>query len=69
MVVESCPHVDALKSLSSTSTGDDVAALLFLFYSYVVERRHNAMTDKVIEQVTKAAETERELNEFLSHEV
>lgn len=45
------------------------AALLFLIYSYVVERRHNAMTVKVIEQIKKASETERELNEFLSHEI
>lgn len=45
------------------------AALVFLLYSYTVDRRQRTMTAKVIEQVNKAAQTERELNEFLSHEV
>ena len=45
------------------------ATTLFLVYSCVVERRQRIMTTKVIENATKAAETERELNEFLSHEI
>ncbi|CAB9528667.1 respiration control sensor protein ArcB [Seminavis robusta] len=45
------------------------AGILFLVYSYVVEFRQTVMTAKVIESINKAAETERDLNEFLSHEV
>lgn len=45
------------------------AIFVFLLYSYTVERRQRIMTNRVIEQIRKAAETERELNEFLSHEI
>lgn len=45
------------------------ASFLFLAFSYVVERRQTMMMEKVIENNKKAARAERELNEFLSHEV
>ncbi|CAB9528965.1 respiration control sensor protein ArcB [Seminavis robusta] len=44
-------------------------SVLFLLFSYVVERRHTMMVENVLEHAQKAADTERELNEFLSHEV
>ena len=45
------------------------AAVLFLLYSILVEHRQGIMTRKVVGNVKRAAETERELNEFLSHEI
>lgn len=45
------------------------AALVFLLYSTLVEHRQGVMTRKVVENVKRAAQTERELNEFLSHEI
>lgn len=45
------------------------ASALFLMFSYVVERRQNIMLEKVVENANSVALAERELNEFLSHEV
>ena len=45
------------------------AAILFIAFSYTVERRQQLMLEKVVENAQKAALAERELNEFLSHEV
>lgn len=45
------------------------ASLLFLLFSYVVERRQHIMLNKVVENANRVASAERELNEFLSHEV
>lgn len=45
------------------------ASFLFLLYSILVERRQGIMTRRVVENVKRTAETERELNEFLSHEI
>lgn len=42
---------------------------LFLAFSHVVDKRQKMMMEKVLENARKAADTERELNEFLSHEV
>jgi signal transduction histidine kinase/CheY-like chemotaxis protein len=50
-------------------SGFAFASILFLLFSYVVERRQKLMIEKVLENAHKAAVTERELNEFLSHEV
>jgi signal transduction histidine kinase/CheY-like chemotaxis protein len=44
-------------------------ALLFILFSLVVEKRQDIMMRRVIENATRATEAERELNEFLSHEV
>ena len=46
-----------------------IACLLFLWFSYAVERRHRIMIAKVVENAERAANTEREINEFLAHEV
>ena len=35
----------------------------------MVERRQHIMLDKVVENANRVASAERELNEFLSHEV
>jgi len=43
------------------------ASGLFLAYAHVVEQRQRTMTEKVIENIMRAAETERELNEFLRY--
>lgn len=40
-------------------------AMLFLLFSYVVERRHYVMMMRVVENAGKATAAERELNEFL----
>ena len=45
------------------------ASVLFLLYSILVEHRQGTMTRKVVENAKRTAETERELNEFLSHEI
>ena len=50
-------------------SGFAFASFLFLLFSYVVEKRQKLMIEKVLENAHKAAVTERELNEFLSHEV
>ncbi|CAB9526882.1 respiration control sensor protein ArcB [Seminavis robusta] len=44
-------------------------SILFLAFSCVVERRQHIMIEKVLENAHKATTAERELNEFLSHEV
>ena len=44
-------------------------SILFLAFSHVVERRQEMMIMKVSENARKAATAEREVNEFLSHEV
>jgi len=45
------------------------AAILFVVFTCVVERRQSAMREKVVSNARQAASVERELNEFLSHEV
>lgn len=45
------------------------ASLLFVWFSHVVEKRQVVMMDKVLDNAKRAATAERELNEFLSHEV
>ena len=52
-----------------TSAAFLFAASVFLLYSIVVERRQHVMTRKVIKNARRAGQTERELNEFLSHEI
>ena len=42
---------------------------LFLWFSYVVEKRQHVMMHEVVENANRAAIIERDLNEFLSHEV
>jgi hypothetical protein len=49
--------------------GFALASILFLLFSYVVERRQYIMIAKVVENAERVASTERELNEFLAHEV
>ncbi|CAB9526880.1 sensor kinase/phosphatase LuxQ [Seminavis robusta] len=49
--------------------GFSFASFLFLVFSYVVERRQRIMLEKVVENAKRVAAAERELNEFLSHEV
>lgn len=44
-------------------------SFVFLLFVYVVERRQKIVLQSAIDNAEKAAETERELNEFLSHEV
>ena len=46
-----------------------LAAILFLLFSFFVERRNWIMIEKVVVNGRRAATAERELNEFLSHEV
>jgi len=46
-----------------------IACIVFLWFSYAVERRHGIMFAKVVENAERVATTERELNEFLAHEV
>jgi signal transduction histidine kinase len=42
---------------------------VFVMFAYVVERRQRIVMDRVVESAGKAAAAERELNEFLAHEV
>jgi signal transduction histidine kinase len=42
---------------------------VFLIYSILVERRQKLVMDTAMNNATRAIETERELNEFLSHEI
>lgn len=49
--------------------GFALASILFLLFSYVVEKRQHIMIAKVVENAERVANTERELNEFLAHEV
>lgn len=44
-------------------------SIVFLLYSFVVDRRHGIIMSTVTSNAQKAAAAERELNEFLSHEV
>ena len=44
-------------------------SLLFAMFVHFVERRQSIVMDRVVESSRKAAETERDLNEFLAHEV
>ncbi|CAJ1933537.1 unnamed protein product [Cylindrotheca closterium] len=44
-------------------------SIVFLLFVYVVEQRQQLVLQIAIDNAEKAAETERELNEFLSHEV
>ena len=46
-----------------------LAAILFLMYDYSVQRLQKAFLAKGLEQANHAAIAERELNEYLSHEV
>ncbi|CAB9507949.1 respiration control sensor protein ArcB [Seminavis robusta] len=46
-----------------------LASVLFVLFSYLVERRQEIMMEKVITNAQRAASAERELNEFMSHEV
>ena len=45
------------------------AAALLLTYSCMVEKRHQIMMKKVIEHGRRATEIEREMNEWIAHEV
>jgi nitrogen-specific signal transduction histidine kinase len=42
---------------------------VFVMFAYVVERRQRIVMDRVVDSAGKSAAAERELNEFLSHEV
>jgi signal transduction histidine kinase/ActR/RegA family two-component response regulator len=44
-------------------------SLVFFVYSVEVDKRHKMMTQTAIRSLRKAAEDERDLNEFLSHEL
>ena len=44
-------------------------SMVFLMYTYLVERRQKMVMDIAMKNASRAVETERELNEFLSHEV
>ena len=46
-----------------------LVAVLFFAFSVYVEKRQNIMTAKVIQNADRIAATERELNEYLAHEV
>lgn len=45
------------------------ASVLFLLFSFVVEKRQHIMINQVVENAERVTATERELNEFLAHEV
>jgi CheY-like chemotaxis protein/nitrogen-specific signal transduction histidine kinase len=44
-------------------------SIVFVVFAYVVERRQKIVKDGVLKSAEKVAATERELNEFLAHEV
>jgi signal transduction histidine kinase/CheY-like chemotaxis protein len=44
-------------------------SIVFVVFAYVVERRQQIVMDGVLKSARQAAATERELNEFLAHEV
>lgn len=44
-------------------------AMLFGAFAYFVERRQNIVMDRVVQNAEKAAATERDLNEYLAHEI
>jgi signal transduction histidine kinase/ActR/RegA family two-component response regulator len=44
-------------------------SIVFTVFAYVVERRQRIVMEEVVKSAEKAAATERELNEFLAHEV
>jgi hypothetical protein len=44
-------------------------SVVFLIYSTLVERRQKLVMDTAMKSATRAIETERELHEFLSHEI
>jgi signal transduction histidine kinase/CheY-like chemotaxis protein len=46
-----------------------VATIVFLMYDFYVQKRQKAMMVKGIEQAQRAAVAERDLNEYLAHEV
>ena len=46
-----------------------ITSLLFATFSYFVERRQRRLTHRVRNNAEKAAAAERELNEYLAHEV
>lgn len=71
------PSVETRESFSSSNPWFLVAivtsvffatSLLFLLFFWVVERRQRLVVDEVVATATRAATTERELNEFLAHE-
>lgn len=46
-----------------------VPTIMFLLFGYVVERRQRFVMQSALAHAKRAVETERELNEYLSHEV
>lgn len=46
-----------------------VPTLIFMIFAYVVERRQRLVMQTALVNAKQAVETERELNEYLSHEV
>ncbi|CAB9521225.1 respiration control sensor protein ArcB [Seminavis robusta] len=49
--------------------GFALASFLFLLFSWVVEKRQHIMTAKVVDNAEKMTRTEREMQEFLCHEI
>jgi hypothetical protein len=46
-----------------------ITCLLFLAYTCVVEKRQRIVMDRVVKSAAKTASAEREVNEFLTHEI
>jgi signal transduction histidine kinase len=60
---------DPLVYTSVVASAFLITSLIFLAFAFVVEKRQRTVMERIVKTATMAAATERELNEFLAHEV